>query len=136
MAKEDIDNLVKISELKSYSRGINTIVKVLDKNQVREVTSSTDGDQHKVCEALVGDDTASIYLTLWDEAANTVEPGMNLRINNGYVNLFKGSLRLNIGRYGSYKILREAQFEDVNREKNLSSHLIKDERRRKNRRYM
>jgi hypothetical protein len=37
------------------------------------------------------------------------------------VNLFRGSMRLNIGRYGSSEVVEEAPFEDVNLDNNLSS---------------
>lgn len=107
--------------MNTYSRGVNTTVKVVSKTEPREVTSRSDGSAHKVCEALVGDDTGSLYLTLWDEAIDDVIEEQVLKITNGYVNLFRGSMRLNIGRYGSSEVVEEAPFEDVNLDNNLSS---------------
>ncbi|MFP3952343.1 MAG: hypothetical protein ACLFVP_09430 [Candidatus Bathyarchaeia archaeon] len=135
MVEESKENLVKLDDLNSYSRGINTIVEVLERTPVREVTSRRDNHQHRVCDALVGDDTASIYLTLWNDDIDKIEAGMVLRIKNGYINVFRASMRLNIGRYGSYKILEEAPFEEVNRDKNLSSDMIEDGRRKTYRKY-
>jgi ssDNA-binding replication factor A large subunit len=38
-----------------------------------------------------------------------VETGHAYQLNNGYTTVFKGSLRLNIGRYGSLEELRIAK---------------------------
>lgn len=119
--QERSEEPVKVGDLNTYSRGVNTTVKVVSKTEPREVTSRSDGSAHKVCEALVGDDTGSLYLTLWDEAIDDVVEEQVLKITNGYVNLFRGSMRLNIGRYGSSEVVEEAPFEDVNLDNNLSS---------------
>lgn len=120
----------KINNLNTYSRGVNTVVKVLRQNEVREVTTRNDSSLHRVTEVLVADDTGSIYLTLWDESIDEIQPEMVIEISNAYVNVFRGSMRLNIGRYGTYEILEEDPFEEVNEENNLSSRLVEDPRRR------
>lgn len=119
--EERSEEQVKVGDLNTYSRGVNTVVKVVSKTEPREVTSRSDGSSHRVCEALVGDDTGSLYLTLWDEAIDEIIDEQVLKITNGYVNLFRGSMRLNIGRYGSYEVEEEAPFEEVNLDNNLSS---------------
>lgn len=119
--EERSEEQVKVGDLNTYSRGVNTVVKVVSKTEPREVTSRSDGSSHRVCEALVGDDTGSLYLTLWDEAIDEIIEEQVLKITNGYVNLFRGSMRLNIGRYGSYEVEEEAPFEEVNLDNNLSS---------------
>jgi len=112
---------VKVGELNSYSRQVNTIVKVVSKTETREVTSRVDQTSHRVAEALVGDETGAIYLTLWDDAVDNIEEGQTLSIKNGYVNLFRGSMRLNLGRYGSYEVVDESPISEVNLDNNLSS---------------
>ena len=119
--EDESKELVKIGELNSYSRQVNTIVKVVSKTETREVTSRIDQTAHRVAEALVGDETGSIYLTLWDEAVDKIEEGQTLRITNAYVNLFRGSMRLNLGRYGNYEVLEESPIAEVNLDNNLSS---------------
>jgi replication factor A1 len=119
--QERSEEPVKVGDLNTYSRGVNTTVKVVSKTEPREVTSRSDGSAHRVCEALVGDETGSLYLTLWDDAIDDVVEEQVLKITNGYVNLFRGSMRLNIGRYGSSEVVEEAPFEDVNLDNNLSS---------------
>lgn len=121
--------LSKISELGSFSRRINTVVKVVSKTPPREVTSKEDGSAHKVAEALVADDTGSVYMTLWDDDVDEVEEDQVLRLNNAYMNTFKGSLRLNIGRYGSRETLEEDPFDELNLENNLSAKQMEYRRR-------
>lgn len=119
---EDKDlEFVKVGDLNSYSRRVNTIVKVVSKTDEREVTSRLDQSSHRVAEALVGDDSGSIYLTLWDDIIDEIEEGQILTVSNAYVNLFRGSMRLNLGRFGSYELAESAPFEEVNLDNNLSN---------------
>lgn len=119
--------MIKVGDLNSYSRRVYTVVKVMSKTEVHEVTSRKDMSTHRVAEALVGDDSGSIYLTLWDDVLDEVEEGMIMNIKDAYVNLFRGSMRLNLGRYGSYETLEEAPFEDVNLDNNLSSKVFEQQ---------
>lgn len=118
---EKSDELVKIGDLTTYSRGVNTVAKVISKTEVREVTSRSDGSSHRVCEALIADETGSVYMSLWDDNVDSVVEDQVLQVSNGYINLFRGSMRLNIGKYGSYEEVEEAPFADVNLDNNLSS---------------
>jgi replication factor A1 len=120
---------VKIGDLKSYSRKVYTVAKVITIGEPREVTSRNDNSVHQVCEALIADDTGSIYLTLWDDAINEVEEDMVLKLDNAYVNVFRGSMRLNIGKYGSYEVLDEAPFDEVELENNVSDQQVEYQRR-------
>ncbi len=119
----------KIGDLTPYSRRVYTVVKVMSKTEPREVTSRNDDSTHTVGEALVGDETGSLYMTLWDDIYEAINDGMILNIKDAYVNLFKGSMRLNLGRYGSYDELDETPFEEVNLENNLSSKVYDRPRR-------
>ena len=122
MASDDNEvDMVKIGNLTQYSRKVYTVAKVISKTEEREVTSRSDMSTHRVAEALVADETGSVYLTLWDDVLDQVEDDQILNIKDAYVNLFRGSMRLNLGRYGSYELLDEAPFEDVDLDNNLSS---------------
>ncbi|MBU2100417.1 hypothetical protein KKB11_04245 [Candidatus Micrarchaeota archaeon] len=110
---------MKISELRPFQKKVELTVKVLEKNEVREVTSKLDNSSHKVTEALVGDDSGTILLTLWDDMIDKVELEKNYKVNNAYTSLFKNSLRLNIGRYGELTDSEE-DVAEVNKENNLS----------------
>jgi replication factor A1 len=113
--------MVKVGDLTQYSRKVYTVVKVISMTEEREVTSRSDMSTHRVAEALVADETGSVYLTLWDDILDQIEDDQILNIKDAYVNLFRGSMRLNLGRYGSYELLEEAPFDEVNLDNNLSS---------------
>lgn len=113
------ESFMKVEELRTYSRKANVKVKVVSKDEPRTVVSRRDGNTYRVAEALVGDETACILLNLWNEDIDRFEVGDVIEIKNGYVKLFQGSMRLNIGRYGEARKLEE-DIPEVNTESNLS----------------
>jgi replication factor A1 len=119
----------KVSELTPASRAVNVTAKVVSKSEIREIPLGRDGSAHKVCDALVGDETGSIYLTLWDDNIEKVNENDTVRIENGYVTLFKGNMRLNIGKYGKLEMAKEPFAGEVNTENNVSSKTYEQERR-------
>ena len=120
---------VKVGELTPNSKAVNVTAKVVSKGEVRSITSGRDYSPHRVVDALVGDETGCIYLNLWDDNIDKVKEGETLNIKNGYVNLFRGSMRLNIGRYGSFEAVIESPIKEVNTQNNLSSKQYEQERR-------
>jgi len=120
--------LVKIEKLGPNSREVNAIVKVVSKGEVRNVTGR-DYSVHRVADALVGDETGCVVMTLWDDNIDKINEEANLQITNGYMNLFRGNIRLNIGKYGSFQILKESTITKVNTENNLSEKRYEQERR-------
>ncbi|MGD8506808.1 MAG: single-stranded DNA-binding protein [Candidatus Bathyarchaeota archaeon] len=126
--------LVKVEKLTPRSRGVNTVVKVISKSEVRNFTGR-DYTVRRVADALVGDETACVYMTLWDDNVDKINEEATLSITNGYVNLFRGNMRLNIGRYGSFEVLEESPITKVNTDNNLSDKRYEQERRFGRRRY-
>ena len=122
------EEIVKIETLTPQSRGVNTIVKVVSKGEVRSVTGR-DYSVRRVADALVGDETGSLYMTLWDDKIDAINEGATLSITNGYINLFRGNMRLNIGKYGSYELVEESTIDEVNTENNLSDKKYEQPRR-------
>src|SRR4030042_5240068 len=112
---------VKVGELTPNSKAVNVTAKVVSKGEARSTTGGRDYTTHRVVDALVGDETGCIYLNLWDDNIEKVKENDTLNIKNGYINLFKGNMRLNIGRYGSFEIVEEPQITEVDTENNLSN---------------
>ena len=111
---------VKVEKLDPESRQVNVTVKVVTKGEARETVSRRDGSTHKVVDALVGDETGAVYLTLWDDNIEKVNEGDTINVKNGCVTLFRGSMRRNIGRYGSLET-GAPPIENVNADNNLSN---------------
>ncbi len=119
---------VKVSELGPYSKQVNTTVKIVQKGEARETVSRQDGTTHRVVDVLVGDETGAIYMTLWDDNIDKVNEGDTVSVKNGYVRPFRGSMRLNIGRYGALEAA-EASIGDVNTQNNLSDRTVEEQPR-------
>ena len=122
------EELVKVETLTPNSRGVNTIVKVVSKGEIRNVTGR-DYAVRRVADILVGDETACLYMTLWDDKIDALNEEDTLNITNGYINLFRGNMRINIGKYGSYELVEESPITEVNTENNLSDKRYEQERR-------
>jgi ssDNA-binding replication factor A large subunit len=52
-----------------------------------------------------------------------------VNIKNGYINLFRGNMRLNVGRYGTLEISETPIAGEVNTENNMSTKVYEQERR-------
>ncbi len=119
----------KVGDLTPQSKAVNVTAKVVSKTEVREIPMGRDGSAHKVSDALVGDETGVVYLTLWDDNIEKVNESDTIRVENGYVTLFKGNIRLNIGKYGKLEPAKEPLAVEVNTENNVSSKTYEQERR-------
>lgn len=125
--KEPVE--AKVGDLTPQSKAVNVTAKVVSKTEVREIPMGRDGSAHKVSDALIGDETGVVYLTLWDDNIEKVKEADTVRIENGYVTLFKGNIRLNIGKYGKLGAAKEPLTVEVNTENNVSSKTYEQERR-------
>ena len=103
-------------------------MKVVDVGEPRSV-SGRDGLTHRVADVLVGDETGSIVMTLWDRNIELVRPGAVITVRNGFVGTFKGHMRLNLGRGGSLAESDE-EIASVNTSNNLSDRVVGDLPRR------
>jgi replication factor A1 len=119
----------KVSELNPQSRAVNVLAKVVSKSEVRSIAAGRDGAAHRVSDALVGDETGCVYLTLWDDNIEKVNDGVTILVKNGYINLFRGNMRLNIGRYGTLEISEQALAGEVKTENNMSNQVYEQPRR-------
>jgi len=92
--------LTKVRDLTPSSKQVNVHAKVISVGDAKEVMGKY-GDPRKVAEAVIGDDTATITLSLWNEQIGSIAKDDVILIDNGYVSLVRGHMRLNVGRYGT-----------------------------------
>jgi len=109
---------MKVSELKPEMKKVEITVKVEDKSAPRKIVMPSDNMFHRVCDALVGDETGCIFLSLWDESIESVLRGKYYKITNAYTSVYRSSLMLSTGKYGKVAVA-EGTFE-VNTANNLS----------------
>ena len=83
-------------EAKQMRSGINVKGKIVDKGEVREVT--TKFGQTKVCDAFLEDESGRIKLTLWADDTEKVKNGDTVKLEGGYTTSFREVIQLNKGR--------------------------------------
>ncbi|MGA7475815.1 MAG: single-stranded DNA-binding protein [Thermoplasmata archaeon] len=119
--------LTKVRDLTPNSKQVNVLAKVINVGEAKEVMGKF-GDPRKVCEAVVGDDTATIILSLWNEQIGSIAKDEVILVDNGYVSLVRGHMRLNVGRYGNLSKSTEA-IPEVNQTLDMSQQEFESERR-------
>jgi replication factor A1 len=119
--------LTKVRDLTPNSKQVNVLAKVLSVGEPKEVMGKF-GDPRKVCEAVVGDDTAVITLSLWNEQIGSIAKDEVILVDNGYVSLVRGHMRLNVGRYGNLSKSTEA-IGEINTQLDMSQQEFESERR-------
>ncbi len=105
---------MKIVELKPRQAVDEITFKVLELGEERTTSGG-----NRVVEALVGDETGVVKFTLWNAEISMMEVGKTYSLKNGYVTLFRGSMRLTIGRNGELD-LSELEIVEVNRDNDMS----------------
>jgi replication factor A1 len=83
---------------------VSVEAKVMEKEAPREVTARFKDETYKVANAVVGDETGTIKLTLWNEQIDQVNVNDLIAVENGYVTSFKGEIQLNVGKYGKLTV--------------------------------
>ncbi len=95
---------LKIKDLQNGMKRVSIEAQVLEKGETREVQSRFKEEKYNVATAVIGDETGTVKLTLWNEQINQVNPNDKIKIENGYVTSFKGEIQLNIGKYGVLQV--------------------------------
>lgn len=92
-----------IAQIKNMRSGINTQGTIRSIGEKRTVNLKT-GGTIDVCDAILGDDSDEIKLTLWGDDIQKVKEGDTVTITNGYTNSFKGDVSLTKGKYGQMQV--------------------------------
>lgn len=119
--------LTKVKDLKPNLKQVNVLAKVVSVGEPKEIPSKF-GSPRKVSEVVVGDETATVILSLWQEQIGTVAKDDVISVDNGYITLVKGKMRLNVGKYGHLTKSQES-VENVNIELDMSAKEYEMERR-------
>ena len=121
---------IMIAQFTQKSRQINVRFKVLKKGKTRIVTERASGRKHEISDCIIGDSSAIMNLTLWNEDIANVEPDRTYEILNGYINMFDECMTLSRGRQGE---LAESTISiiDVNEQIDMSRPFMGKPKRRK-----
>lgn len=121
---------VKVGDLKPYLGKIYLKAKVVEIAEPREVS----GGEHRIAEALVGDESGCVYLSLWDDSIDQFETGDTVHVENGYVSVFRESMRLTAGKFGTVTKIEE-EISETNTDNNISDQQVEQRPRRSSRGY-
>ncbi len=113
-----MEETTKIKDLTPESRRVNVLAKVVSIGEPKQIQTRF-GEEKSVTEVYIGDDTGKIILSLWGEQAGQASEDKTLFIENGYISLVRGHMRLNVGKYGSLKEAPE-EITEVNEEHDMS----------------
>ncbi|HEV2449253.1 MAG TPA: single-stranded DNA-binding protein [Thermoplasmata archaeon] len=119
--------MTKVRDLTPSSKQVNVHAKVVNVGDAKEVMGKY-GDPRKVAEAVIGDETAIITLSLWNEQIGSIAKDDVVVIDNGYVSLVRGHMRLNVGRYGTMTKSTDP-VNEVNQGLDMSQQEFESERR-------
>lgn len=120
MSKKNL-TVLKVKDLKPYSKWFTITVKILKLGDEKTVLSRKDGNHHRVAEALVGDETGIVVLSIWDDDIERAKElvGSTVRIRNGFTTVYRGSLRLTLSRFSTLEKAEES-ITEVNEALNVS----------------
>jgi len=109
-----------IAALEPGMKNVNITFKVISIGDERSVDSNREEGAHRVLDAVVGDSTATVLMPIWNETIDSIKNGETYILTNGYTGLFKGSLRLHLGKFGSIASSEEP-IDEVNMQLDMST---------------
>ncbi|MBN2228631.1 MAG: GNAT family N-acetyltransferase [Candidatus Thorarchaeota archaeon] len=102
--KKIIDGFPKaMSKIEDFREGQQRIIvegNVEKISSTRIVKSRKTGEELKVANATLSDDTGSIKLVLWNQQIPQVRKDTNIRIEEGFAKYYRDELQLSIGQWG------------------------------------
>jgi len=94
-------HFLRIRDLRAGMKEVNLKAKVLEIARPTLVFTRF-GNYASVANALIGDETGTIKLCLWNEQINSVCAGETVQIENARVSMFRGERQLRIGKSVGY----------------------------------
>ncbi|MGC8496793.1 MAG: single-stranded DNA-binding protein [Thermoplasmata archaeon] len=128
-----MEGTTKIKDLTPDSKRVNVLAKVVSIGETKDIQTRF-GETKKLTEAVLGDDTGLVTMTLWGDQIGIIAPSDTVVIDNGYTSLVRGHLRLNIGKYGNIKKAEET-VENINNENDMSAQEHEQTFRHNNKRF-
>ncbi|XP_059316522.1 uncharacterized protein At4g28440-like [Lycium ferocissimum] len=107
----------KVDQLRPMATGLNLTVKVVNTKMV--VPRGNQSRQMRLAECLVGDETGMIIFTARNDQVDMMKDGATVILRNAKIDMFKGSMRLAVDRWGRIEVTEPASF-SVKEDNNLS----------------
>ncbi|NOZ89319.1 MAG: single-stranded DNA-binding protein [Crenarchaeota archaeon] len=107
MSQDSREKNLKVSELKPGMDNVTVRVRVLEAGEPR--TINTRRGPRTISEAVVGDETGRVRLTLWGSAAGNLEQGTAVEIRGAWTTAYRGQVVLNVGNRGEINTLDDSE---------------------------
>ncbi|KAJ6728126.1 hypothetical protein OIU79_021067 [Salix purpurea] len=112
----------KVDQLKPGTGGHTLTVMVLNFNTVLQKDRRS-VSQHlrptRIAECLIGDETGTIIFTARNDQVDLMKAGTTVILRNAKIDMFKGSMRLAVDKWGRVEVTEPAEFA-VKEDNNLS----------------
>uniref|UniRef100_A0A5B7CAP1 Single-stranded DNA binding protein Ssb-like OB fold domain-containing protein n=1 Tax=Davidia involucrata TaxID=16924 RepID=A0A5B7CAP1_DAVIN len=112
----------KVDRLKPGTYGHTLTVKVVSSKTLtmhKGRSASQSLRRPRIAECLVGDETGTILFTARNEQVDIMKPDTTLILRNAKIDMFKGSMRLAVDKWGRVEVTEPAKFV-VKEDNNLS----------------
>ncbi|XP_071736449.1 uncharacterized protein At4g28440-like [Rutidosis leptorrhynchoides] len=112
---------IKINQLRPGAFGLNLTVKVVSSKmiQTRGGRPGIQGRNMRLAELLVGDETGIVVFTARNDQVDTMKEGSTVTLRNAKIDMYKGSMRLAVDKWGRVEVAEPADF-SVKEDCNLS----------------
>ncbi|KAJ3695242.1 hypothetical protein LUZ60_000619 [Juncus effusus] len=110
---------VKVESLKPGTMGHTLTAKVVASKPVAG-KAAPNSRAAKIAECLVGDETGCIMFTARNEQVELMKEGSTVIIRNAKIDMFKGSMRLAVDKWGRIEVSPEPATFTVKEDNNLS----------------
>lgn len=92
-------SVVRVIDLREGMDGVNVKVRVLEAGEAKVI--ETRSGPRTISEAIVGDESGRVRLTLWGKLAGSIRKGEAIEIRGGWTTVYRGQVQLNVGAKGS-----------------------------------
>ena len=120
MVEKTTPEIVSVASLRPGTTGLNVVVKVLDAKEVMN-KKRPDGSSVRIVECTVGDASGVILFSAKNkQQVETMKVGKIVRVQNGKIDMIRGTMRLTVDQWGLLKEETEGDSVEPNGDNNLS----------------
>lgn len=107
---------IKVEQLRPATNGLNLTVKIVSSKIIMQRGQAR---QMRLAECLVGDETGMVIFTARNDQVELMKEGTTVILRNAKIDMFKGSMRLAVDKWGRVEVTEPASF-SVKEDNNLS----------------
>ena len=120
MVEKTTPEIVSVDSLRPGTTGLNVVVKVLDAKEVMN-KKRPDGSWVRIVECTDGDASGVILFSAKNkQQVETMKVGKMVRVQNGKIDMIRGTMRLTVDQWGLLKEETEGDSVEPNGDNNLS----------------